>query len=79
MLISNIIKLIILGSLSGFFYGFSLIYIQKLRKSFSLIIYNLRNLILIILLFYILHLFKISSIIFIISFILTFWVFIIKY
>lgn len=75
----NIIKLIVLGSFTGFLNGFFLNYTKNLKKPMLFILYNLKNILLIILLFYVLHLSKISFIIFVISFILTFWTYIIKY
>lgn len=74
--------LIILGSLFGALYSYSLIYIQKnfiRRSNKNFIIYFIRKAILLLILFYILHLFKIKSIIFIIGFILSFWTLIIKH
>lgn len=77
----TLIKLFSLGSLLGICYGFSFVYIQVNTKKtpFYILFYCASKVVLLLILFYLLHLFKIRSIIFIVAFILSFWTFIIKY
>lgn len=82
MILSELIKsfiLVTLGIILGIIYGFFLVNQEKTHSFKFAIFYYLRTIIVLIIFFYLLHLFKIQSILFLISFIVSFWTFIIKY
>ena len=82
MILSELIKsfiLVTLGIILGIIYGFFLVNQEKTHSFKFSIFYYLRTIIVLIIFFYLLHLFKIQSILFLISFIISFWTFIIKY
>ncbi len=78
-MILMLLTLFSLGSLLGILYGFYLIYIQvNANKTYLFIINLISKMFLLLIFYYLLHLCKIRSIIFIVSFILSFWFFIIN-